>query len=160
MLTTSELRRLCWARDRLRDTGEERSVSIPEIAGEAGMSPFHFIRRFHAVFGSTPHQFRIEARLERAKVLLAARGLSVTDVCLEVGFTSLGTFSDLFARRVGAPPSAYRRHARSFVAVPGVEFVGLTPGCLSLMSAAFAISEKHHPVGLLHATREPAGRRA
>lgn len=70
------------------------------------MSPFRFIRRFHAVFGSTPHQFRIDTRLNRAKVLLAGRDLSVTDVCLEVGFTSLGTFSDLFARRVGAPPSA------------------------------------------------------
>lgn len=73
------------------------------------MSPFRFIRRFHAVFGSTPHQFRIDTRLNRAKVLLAGRDLSVTDVCLEVGFTSLGTFSDLFARRVGAPPSAGRR---------------------------------------------------
>lgn len=124
------------------------------------MSPFRFIRRFHAVFGSTPHQFRIDARLNRAKVLLAGRDLSVTDVCLEVGFTSLGTFSDLFARRVGAPPSAYRRHARSVVTVPGLGYSGLGPGCLSLMSAAFAISEKRFHLGLLQATEQPAGRRA
>jgi len=69
------------------------------------MSPFHFIRQFEAVFGATPHQFRIQTRLDRAKQLLALSDYSVTDVCLEVGFSSLGSFSDLFARRVGAPPS-------------------------------------------------------
>lgn len=92
------------------------------------MSPYHFIRRFEAMFGVTPRQHRIGARIDRAKLLLARGELSVTDVCLEVGFTSLGSFSDLFARRVGEAPSTFRRRAR--VTVPEILF----PGCLSLMA--------------------------
>ena len=109
------------------------------------MSPFHFIRQFSALFGDTPHQFRIQARLDRAKELLALGNDSVTDICLDVGFSSLGSFSDLFARRVGMPPSAYRRRARSMVVVPGVVPQELFPGCLTLMGAAFAIFEKCPP---------------
>src|SRR5215510_1886029 len=103
MLTRNELIRLCRARDMLRES-YDRPLSIREVAKEAAISPFHFIRRFQAVFGETPHQFRIQARLERAKHLLALTDYAVTDVCLEVGFESLGSFSDLFARRVGVPP--------------------------------------------------------
>src|SRR5262245_66635555 len=106
------------------------------------MSPFHFIRQFEAMFGVTPHQFRIQARVDRAKDLLALSDYSVTDVCMEVGFTSLGSFSDLFARRVGVPPSAYRRQVRSLMAVPGVLPLAITPGCLNLMVRAFATFEK------------------
>lgn len=134
MLTNTAFVRLCRARDRLRETGDRRR-SIEEIAREAAMSPFQFIRRFHSLFGETPHQYRIRARLERAKRLLAASNASVTDVCLDVGFTSLGTFSDLFARRVGIAPSRYRRTVRRAAEAPS--------GCLNLMGAAFAISEKH-----------------
>ncbi len=120
----------------------DRSLSIREVAREAAMSPFHFIRRFESVFGATPHQFRIQSRLERAKHLLALSDYSVTDVCMEVGFSSLGSFSALFARRFGTPPSAYRRQVRSLIAVPGELPTELVPGCLSRMSAAFAILEK------------------
>jgi AraC-like DNA-binding protein len=113
-------------------------VSIREVARAASMSPFHFIRQFEAVFGATPHQFRIHSRLDRAKQLLALSDYSVTDVCLEVGFSSLGSFSDLFARRVGAPPSVYRRRVRTSVLLPEDWRRSVTPGCLSLMAAAFA----------------------
>ena len=106
------------------------------------MSPFHFIRRFESAFGVTPHQFRIQSRLERAKYLLALSDYSVTDVCMEVGFSSLGSFSSLFARRFGIPASVYRRHVRSLIAVPGQLPRELAPGCLSLMAAAFATLEK------------------
>ena len=109
--------RLCRAREMLREIREQR-LSIPDIAREAGMSPFHFIRRFEALFGLTPHQFRIQARLDDAKLLLARGQHNVTEVCLEVGFESLGTFSDLFARRVGMTPSAYQRNARVVVSMP------------------------------------------
>ncbi len=71
------------------------------------MSPYHFIRVFTALFGETPHQLRTRARVERAKALLALGPRDVTDVCLEVGFSSLGSFNELFARRVGAPPSSF-----------------------------------------------------
>lgn len=119
-------RRLCRARERLGAIGDV-SPTIEQVAREAAISPFHFIRQFEALFGLTPHQFRTRQRLERAKVLLAAGHQSVTEVCLEVGFSSLGSFSELFRRRVGVPPSAYRRQL-----VPG--FTPLIPGCLGLMA--------------------------
>jgi AraC-like DNA-binding protein len=85
------------------------------------------------------------ARVDRAKELLASNDYSVTDVCMEVGFNSLGSFSDLFARRVGVPPSAYRRQIRSSVWPGGAHAITRTSGCLSLMAAAFALFEKHSP---------------
>jgi AraC-like DNA-binding protein len=157
MLTTDTFRRLCLARDLLRETHDD-TVPISQVAREAVMSPFHFIRRFQAMFGETPHQFRIRARLDRAKDLLALSDYSVTDVCMEVGFTSLGSFSDLFARRVGASPSGYRRQVRSTMIVPGVLPAELTPGCLTLMGAAFAIFEKQQ--GAVVADSEAVIRRA
>ncbi len=150
MLDRGALRRLCSARDMLREQ-RDRPLSIQEVAREASMSPFHFIRQFEAVFGATPHQFRIQTRLDLAKRLLALSDYSVTDVCMEVGFSSLGSFSDLFARRVGTSPSRYRRQVRSTVHVPADLPRAMTPGCLSLMAAAFAISEKRRtaPFGRL-----------
>ena len=121
--------RLCRARELLGEV-REQPLSIKDVAREAGMSPFHFIRRFEALFGLTPHQFRMRARLDDAKFLLA-RGHSVTEVCFEVGFESLGSFSDLFARRIGMAPSAYQRRARVLVQAPGA--LPLFPGCLTLM---------------------------
>jgi AraC-like DNA-binding protein len=139
----------------LRATAD-RPVSIREVARAASMSPFHFIRQFEAVFGATPHQFRIQTRLDRAKELLALSDYSVTDVCLEVGFSSLGSFSDLFARRVGAAPSIYRRRVRSSVLLPEDWRRSVTPGCLSLMAAAFA--EASAPkFGLAKASAPKAG---
>jgi AraC-like DNA-binding protein len=124
------------------------------------MSPFQFIRQFQALFGETPHQFRIRARLEKAKQLLALSDYSVTDVCMEVGFTSLGSFSDLFARRVGSAPSAYRRQIRSSEHLPGKLSEELTPGCLTLMAAAFAIFEKQPTSFSEHSMVAPVGRHA
>jgi AraC-like DNA-binding protein len=124
--------RLCRARDLLCEVQDE-PLSIEQVADQVAISPSYFTRQFEAVFGATPHQYRIQSRLERAKQLLATGQGSVTDVCMEVGFSSLGSFSDLFTRRVGAPPSAYRRRTRSMVQVPGVLPPQLIPGCLSLM---------------------------
>jgi AraC-like DNA-binding protein len=124
--------RLCRARDMLREVHDAK-LSLREVAREAALSPYHFIRVFKAVFGETPHQVRIAARLDRARHLLSVGEQSVTEVCIEVGFSSLGTFSHLFARRVGSPPSVYRRRIRSMVQVPGTIPGQLIPGCLSLM---------------------------
>ena len=112
LLRHEGFRRLCVARDLLREQCEP-SLSIEELARGVQISPFHFIRQFEAVFGVTPHQFRIQTRLDAAKHLLAMGQHSVTDVCMAVGFSSLGSFSALFARRVGEPPTAYRRRVRS-----------------------------------------------
>jgi AraC-like DNA-binding protein len=132
LLPPDVFRRLCRSRELLREV-RERPLAITDIAREAGMSPFHFIRRFDALFGETPHQFRIRSRLEHAKMLLAADTHSITDVCMEVGMDSLGSFSDLFARRVGITPSAYRQSARCKVWAIGCLPQELFPGCLSLM---------------------------
>jgi AraC-like DNA-binding protein len=142
-LSRATLRSLTRARDLVESADE---LSIKDIAAQVGISPFHFIRRFEAVFGVTPHQLRIRTRLERAKHLLAL-DRAVTDVCMEIGFTSLGTFSTTFARRVGASPSAYQRRMRALVQVPGTLPVELVPHCIVLMTQlpanAFAISKKH-----------------
>lgn len=133
--------RLCRARDLLLEV-HDRTPTIDEVARQAAMSPFHFIRRFSAVFGDTPHQIRTRARIDRARQLLIGGERSVTEICMEVGFSSHGSFSALFARRVGVSPSEYRRRARSMVSVPGIVPLQLFPGCLSLMGPAFAIFEK------------------
>lgn len=112
----------------------EPSKSIADLAREVQISPFHFIRQFEATFGVTPHQFRIQTRVDAAKHLLATGHHSVTDVCMEVGFSSLGSFSALFTRRVGETPSAFRRRLRAMVQVPGTVPAALTPGCLTLMN--------------------------
>src|SRR5579871_242762 len=133
LLAPDAFRRLCQARDRLQECSYERR-SIADIAREAHISPFHFIRRFEALFGFTPHQFRIQSRIERAKLLLACENLSVTEVCMDLGFSSLGSFSELFTRRVGEPPSAYQRRARVLILVPRNFPQTLFPGCLTLMT--------------------------
>src|SRR5699024_1931439 len=136
---------LCRAKSLLGDTSRP-SPPIEAVAHALGVSRFHFIRQFEAAFGLTPLQFSMMVRLDRARHLLAAGPLSVTDVCLEVGVSSLGSFSTLFARHVGEPPSAYRRRVRATIQVPGVKSVGLTPGCLSLMqhlpASAFARTDR------------------
>ena len=126
LIDRAALRRLCRARDLLEL--DDEGATNAAIAREVGISPFHFIRQFDAVFGETPHQYRTRARLDRAKQLLAD-GASVTETCMEVGFASLGSFSQLFARRVGVSPSAYRRrwvHVTTSFAYRG---------CFSLMFA-------------------------
>jgi AraC-like DNA-binding protein len=102
-------------------------------ARTAALSEFHFTRQFAAVFGETPHQYRTRARLERAKTLLLTMD-SVTDVCCAVGFSSLGSFSTLFARRYGEPPSAYRR--RLFLSAQ-IETPTIAPACMTLLQRAW-----------------------
>ena len=137
---SSTFRRLCRARDLLADM-HSANISIEEAARAANLSSYHFIRRFQAVFGETPHQFRTRERLTAARRLLA-RGHSVTDVCLDVGFSSLGSFSALFAREVGISPARYQRNLRSSVFVP--DWTPHPPSCLLWMGGpdAIAIFEK------------------
>jgi len=119
-------RRLVRARELL---AADEALSVCEVARRVSLSPYHFIRVFGALYGDTPHQFRTRVRLDRAKELLA-RGTSVTDTCVKVGFSSLGSFSALFTRWTGAPPSAYRRS----VAVPRCFSPIYVPGCLGMLA--------------------------
>lgn len=142
-------RRLCHARQLLVEEDGGAALSVESVARASGMSRFHFIRRYGAVFGVTPHQARIAARMERAKRLLARGEHTVTEVCFEVGCSSLGTFSALFSRHVGEAPSSYQRRMRRLVSSPGLPATLAFPGCFSLML--------HLPAGAFGNFRE-AGR--
>ena len=109
-------RRLVRARDFLA-ASYDAPVVLRDAASQAGMSPFHFLRSFSRVFGETPHAYVQRLRLERAKRQLA-QGSSVTEVCFDVGYASLGSFSALFASRVGLSPSEWQRTVRRRVVVP------------------------------------------
>jgi transcriptional regulator GlxA family with amidase domain len=100
-------RRLLRARDAMDRTYAE-PLDIATLARIAHVSPAHFIRTFRATFGETPHRYLQRRRVERAMFLLRATDRSVTEVCFDVGFTSLGTFSRTFRDIVGEPPSRYR----------------------------------------------------
>src|SRR5438132_10289225 len=100
--------RLCRAR-RFIDECYDLPLDLSEISKQACFSRYHFLRLFRNAFETTPHQYLIQRRIEKAKELLRARQLSVTDVCFEVGFESLGSFSSLFRKCVGDAPMNYRK---------------------------------------------------
>ena len=133
MIHPELLRRLCESRDLLRNW-EDLPLPVSAVARRSGLTPFHFIRLFRAMFGETPHRYRSRAQIERAKHLLIVTPLSVTDVCMAIGFSSLGSFSALFSRRVGMSPSAFQRRYRPASAPQQQLPASLIPGCLSLMS--------------------------
>jgi AraC-like DNA-binding protein len=144
MLHHDLLVRLCQTRDWLR-ADEEPRPSVATVARRAGIAPHHFIRVFNAVFGQTPHQYRVRAQIERAKHLLVLTDTSVTDICMAVGCASLGSFSARFTKYTGMSPTAFRRHYRPESGATAHLPPALVPGCFSLMGAApaeKAISEK------------------
>jgi len=95
------------ARDAMDRTYRE-PLDTPSLAAIAHVSEAHFIRTFRATFGETPHRYLQRRRVERAMFLLRATEISVTDICMEVGFNSLGTFSRTFRDIVGDSPTSYR----------------------------------------------------
>src|SRR3954451_3121728 len=101
-------RRLLRARDAI-DRAYAEPLDVRAIAAVAHLSPAHFSRCFRTVFGETPHRYLQRRRIERSMFLLRETGRSVTDVCFDVGFASLGTFSRTFRVIVGETPSGYRR---------------------------------------------------
>ncbi|HUA73271.1 MAG TPA: helix-turn-helix transcriptional regulator [Solirubrobacteraceae bacterium] len=110
------------ARD-LMDREYARPLDVAALARAALMSTAHFSRQFRAAYGETPYTYLMTRRIERAKALLRGGGLSVSEVCWEVGCTSLGSFSARFTELVGETPTAYRR--RDHGALAGV------PGCVA-----------------------------
>ena len=116
--------RLCRAR-RYIDECYDLPLDLADISKQACLSRYHFLRLFRDAFETTPHQYLIQRRIEKAKELLRSRGLRVTDVCFEVGFQSLGSFSSLFRKCVGHAPINYRKRER--------ESLKKVPGCFVLM---------------------------
>jgi AraC-like DNA-binding protein len=122
MMTPQELSGLAHlrrARD-LMDREYAEPLDVAVLARAALMSTAHFSRQFRAVYGETPHSYLMTRRIERAKALLRLGDLPVTEVCLAVGCTSLGSFSARFTQLVGETPTAYRARDHSALAsLPG-----------------------------------------
>ena len=115
--TEEQNRRLLRARDAMdRSYGEP--LDVPSLARIAHVSEAHFIRTFRATFGETPHRYLQRRRVERAMFLLRETDRSVSEICLDVGFTSLGTFGRTFHELVGESPTTYRKRAADLRAVP------------------------------------------
>ncbi|MER6214850.1 helix-turn-helix transcriptional regulator [Streptomyces sp. NPDC048387] len=106
-MNLEDLARLRRARDAM-DRDYAKPLDVPALARIALMSAGHFSRSFRAAYGETPYGYLMTRRIERAKALLRRGDLSVTEVCFEVGCTSLGSFSSRFTELVGESPSAYR----------------------------------------------------
>lgn len=105
-------RRMLRARDAM-DRTYAQPLDIPALAAIALVSQAHFIRSFKSTFGETPHRYLQRRRVERSMFLLRETNRSVTDICLDVGFGSLGTFSRTFHDIVGESPTEYRNQALS-----------------------------------------------
>lgn len=114
------------ARD-LMDRAYAEPLDLDALAEAAGYSRYHFLRAFRDAYGETPGAYLSRRRIERAKDLLRAANLTVTEICFLVGFSSLGSFSSRFSELVGCSPSAYRAAAVSKGGPPPI------PGCFVMM---------------------------
>jgi AraC-like DNA-binding protein len=119
-------RRLLRARDAM-DRAYAEPLDIRAIAAVAHVSEAHFIRSYRAAFGETPHRYLQRRRVERSMFLLRETDRSVTDICLDVGFSSLGTFSRTFREIVGETPSGYRLGNGPIVAPHCVQLAAMRP---------------------------------
>jgi len=109
------------------DRAYAEPLDVVTVAAIAHVSPAHFIRTFRTIFGETPHRYLQRRRVERSMFLLRETDRSVTDICLDVGFTSLGTFSRTFRDIVGETPSGYRLGHGPIVAPHCVQLAAMRP---------------------------------
>jgi AraC-like DNA-binding protein len=119
-------RRLLRARDAMDRTYAE-PLDVRTVAAVAHISPAHFSRCFRAVFGESPHRYLQRRRVERSMFLLRESDRTVTDICFDVGFSSVGTFSRTFREIVGQTPSAYREGHGPIVAPHCVQLAAMRP---------------------------------
>jgi AraC-like DNA-binding protein len=124
---TTGLRQLRRAKD-LMDRDWSHPLDLTAVAARAGYSRYHFVRRFAETYGETPGHYLCRRRIERAQELLRSANLTVTEICMLVGFSSLGTFSRRFKQQVGATPTEFRRRSRAGGPAP-------IPGCFVLFWA-------------------------
>lgn len=113
----------------LIDEQYTQPLDLDELARTANFSRYHFLRAFRAAFHATPHEYLTRKRIERARELLAEDQFTVTEICFEVGFESLGSFSTLFHKIVGWSPSIYRARAWEMRKHP-LKFI---PNCYVIM---------------------------
>ncbi len=119
-------RRLLRARDAM-DRAYAEPLDVRAVAAVAHISEAHFIRSFRAVFGETPHRYLQRRRVERSMFLLRETDRTITDICLDVGFTSLGTFSRTFREIIGQTPSDYRAGHEPMVAPNCIQMWAMRP---------------------------------
>jgi AraC-like DNA-binding protein len=131
-------RRLLRARDAM-DRAYAQPLDVRAVAAVAHISAAHFSRSFRAVFGETPHRYLQRRRVERSMFLLRETDRSVTDICFDVGFTSVGTFSRTFREIVGETPSTYRVGHGPIVAPNCFQMAATRPRVAAGASAAAAI---------------------
>ncbi len=93
---------------RLLERDYATSITLEQLSREVALSPYYLIRLFHRTYKQTPHQYLIHLRITKAKELLSSSDLSITEICMAVGFESLGSFSTLFRKMIGISPRAYR----------------------------------------------------
>jgi AraC-like DNA-binding protein len=119
-------RHLLRARD-LMDVRYAQPLDVPTLARRANVSASYFARQFRATFGETPHRYLLTRRIERAQWMLRETDRSVTEICFDVGLTSVGSFCTSFRRIVGMTPGAYRELAREpMPAIPSCVLRNLT----------------------------------
>jgi AraC-like DNA-binding protein len=119
-------RRLLRARDAM-DRAYAEPLDVRTVAAVAHTSPAHFSRSYRAVFGETPHRYLQRRRVERSMFMLRETDRSVTDICFDVGFSSLGTFSRTFREIVGETPSGYRTSHDPMVAPNCFQMAAMRP---------------------------------
>jgi AraC-like DNA-binding protein len=134
-------RRLLRARDAM-DRAYAEPLDVATLAAVAHISKAHFTRSFRAVFGETPHRYLQRRRIERSMFLLRETDRTVTEVCLDVGFTSLGTFSRTFRDVVGETPRSYRAGHGPVVAPHCVQLAAMRPRSAVSPLPEPAVSEK------------------
>lgn len=114
------------------DNNYAEKIDLNNISNEAYFSKFHFIRLFNTIYGRTPHQYLKYVRIENAKELLK-KGTPVTDVCFQVGFDSVSSFSGLFSKVVGTSPSAYlMQHQQTQQKISSTP-LAFVPGCYAYL---------------------------
>jgi AraC-like DNA-binding protein len=124
---TALLRRMRVAKDAM-DADWWQPLDLDAVAARAGYSRFHFVRRFREVYGESPGQYLSRRRIERAQELLRTANLTVTEICMLVGFSGLGTFCTRFKQQVGMTPTEFRARERAAGPAP-------IPGCYVLFWA-------------------------
>ena len=147
------------ARD-LIDREYARPLDVPTMAQRALMSPAHFSRQFRAAYGETPYSYLMTRRIERAMALLRG-GVSVTDACMTVGCTSLGSFSSRFTEIVGETPSAYRsrKHEAERITVEAERLVQVVDGDVAVLKCdGHAAKIRRRCSGSLLHSRSACGR--
>jgi AraC-like DNA-binding protein len=137
-------RHLLRARD-LADARYAEPLGVEEMAAAAGLSKAHFSREFRRAFGESPYAYLLTRRLERAAALLRSTDRSISDICLSVGLTSLGSFTTSFTRTFGLSPAAYRQR------FPAAADMALVPGCIVRaygrpQKRTFREDRRKHPV--------------